>query len=408
MATKPLKVLMVTPNYAPELTGTGRYAGELAIGLVARGAQVEVICPPPHYPGWHVRAPYRAGRYQRETLNGVSVLRCPIYLKRDASGFARLATSLSFGLSAAPAILWRILASRPDTVINVEPTLATSPFALAAARMVGARAILHIQDLEVDAALAVGHLRIPSFVLRIAHVVERFLMRRFDRIVSISNSMLSAIERKGVDPARLSLIRNWVDIDRIRPMGEDNAYRREMGLEGRFVCLYSGQIGRKQALHLALEAATELADDPRFFFVIAGDGPERAPLVERYGGLSNVKFIPLQPEERLCELLNLADCHLLPQDAKMADLVLPSKLGGILASGKRVLVTAEPDMELAQFLGQSTMIVPPGDSHAIATGLQAMIGQADMTQTERLALAKSISATVMLDHFHKVVDRRSA
>jgi colanic acid biosynthesis glycosyl transferase WcaI len=388
-------VLIATPSYAPELTGVGRYTGELAAGFAARGEDTEVVCPPPHYPGWYVRTPYSAWRYAAETLDGVRVC--------NANGLVRLLTSLSFGVTSAPVLLWRILAKRPDVVVCIEPTLASAPAALIAAWLVGARTVLHVQDLEVDAALVAGHIRLPKGILKIAYGLERWLMRRFDRVVTISTKMQAAIDRKGVPAKRLVLIRNWVDVERIRPLPGPNAYRAELGCEHRFICLYSGQIGRKQALHLVLEAAKALIDDPRFMFVVAGDGPERQDLEQRYSQLENVRFLPLQPEERLPEFLNLADCHMLPQDAGMSELVLPSKLGGMLASGKRILVTADPDAELAQFLQNSATIVPPGSPGAIVQGLRSLIDTQDTTQPERLALAHTISTADSLDRFTALI-----
>ena len=386
------------------MTGVGRYAGELAEGLVQRGQDVEVVCPPPHYPGWYVRAPYRAGRYAAERLGGVKVWRCPIFIKRDASGFARLASSLSFALTAAPVLVWRILAKRPDVVLCVEPTLATAPVALLAAKLVGASTVLHVQDSELDAALTVGHFWLPPLALKLAYALERFLKRRFDQVVTISTEMAVAIVRKGVDPARVLVIRNWVDLEKIQPLAVSSLYRKELGIpHDAFICLYSGQIGRKQALHLVLGAAEAMAGESRFQFVVAGDGPERSKLKQRFGHLANVRFLPLQPEERLGEFLNLADVHVLSQEAGMSELALPSKLGGMLASGRRILVTAEPDTELARFLAGSATVVPPGSSAAIADGLRALATSADETRSDRLTLARSLSARESLDRFDRVL-----
>lgn len=397
-------ILITTPFHAPELTGVGRYSGELARGLATRGHQVEVVAPPPYYPGWHVRAPYSATRYQREELDGTIVRRCPIFVRPDASGLVRLLSPVSFAITSAPVLFWRILASRPDVVLVVEPTLASVPAAWLGARLVGAKTVLHVQDLELDAALVVGHIKLPKLLEKAAFIFERLLMKGFDRIVTISNKMAETIERKRVPADRIALIRNWVDVDSIKPLTGPNPYRAELGIPGdRFICLYSGQIGRKQALHLMLEAAKRLAEDPRFIFVVAGEGPEKAPLQSRYGQLANVRFLGLQPEERLNAFLNLADCHVLPQDAGVSDLVLPSKLGGMLASGRRILVTADEDSELAIFLDSAAAIVPPGDPAAIADGLKRLIDAPDDTKDKRLDLARSISAEICLDRFDQLL-----
>lgn len=395
---------MATPSYAPEMTGVGRYAGELARGLVDRGFDVSVVTTPPHYPGWYVRAPYRATRYCHEALDHVDVWRCPIFIPRRAGGLYRLLSSLSFGISAAPILAWRILTGRPDIVVCVEPTLVSAPVLLVASKIIGARCVLHVQDIELDAALAVGHLRLSGLALRIANGIDRFIRRRFDRVITISSTMVQNLVRKGVEPTRIRLIRNWVDTDRIRPLGGAPSYRSELGIgTDEVVCLYSGQIGRKQALELVLQAAQILKNSNQFRFVIAGDGPELPTLKKRFGELPNVLFLPLQPEERLGEFLNLADIHILPQQAGLSELVLPSKLGGMLASGGRILVTAHFDSELALFLNQSAEIVKPGDPNEIALALCRMWDATDESYDSRLALARSISSEVCLGQFDRAL-----
>lgn len=395
-------LLMATPSYAPEMTGVGRYAGELARGLADRGFDVSVVTTPPHYPGWYVRAPYRASRYGHETLGKVDVWRCPIFVPKRAGGLYRLLSSLSFGLTSAPVLVWRILTTRPDIVVCVEPTLAVTPALLFASKILGARCVLHVQDIELDAALAVGHIHLSGWILRLAMGIDRFIRRRFDRVITISSTMVQNLERKGVDSSKIRLIRNWVDTDRIRPMDGAPAYRAELGIEpGEIVCLYSGQIGRKQALDLVLQAAQLMKDVRRFRFVIAGDGPELPNLKKQFGNLPNIIFLPLQPEERLSEFLNLADIHLLPQHADMNELVLPSKLGGMLASGGRILATAHGDSELALFLDGSADMVAPGNPMLIVTALDRMAGALDETQANRLALAHSISSETCLGEFDR-------
>ena len=356
-------------NYAPELIGVGRYSGELG-AYMARSADVEVVTTAPHYPGWQVQAPYRAFAFQKEMRDGALVHRCPMLMRKEMRGTWRILAPLSFAFFSAPLALWRILRTRPDTVLAVEPTLGIAPVAVLGAWLTGARAVLHVQDLEVDAAFAVGHLS-GGLPRRFALFCERVLLSCFDHVVTISSEMRSRLQAKGVRDNRLSVVRNWVDLGRIRPLPRENGFRRELGLaEADCVALYAGNIGAKQALHVVLEAAQSLSDEPGLVFVIAGEGPEKARLQARYGHLRNVRYLPLQPEERLCELLNLADVHLLPQDRNAADLVLPSKLGGMLATGRDILVATEPGTELHSFLAGSAIVVPSGDTVAMAEALR--------------------------------------
>jgi colanic acid biosynthesis glycosyl transferase WcaI len=358
-------------NYAPELLGVGRFTGDLAVHLAACGHQVEVITAVPHYPGWRVRNPYRAGRYYREVTDDVNVVRCPLMLHTSGRGLWRLLMPLSFAMAAAPIVLWRAWRKRPDVLLCIEPTLLSAPAALLAAKLVGARALLYVQDLEVDAAFAVGHLRNGLFK-RAAALAEKFLLRRFDGLITISHRMRDRLAEKGMAPERLQVVRNWTDLSKIKPLQAPNPFRQELGLgDGDFAVVYAGSIGPKQALHVVLEAARKLADQSRFHFVIAGDGPLKAELTRRYAGLRNVHWLPLQPDERFCELLNVANLHILPQARAAADLVLPSKLGAMLASGRSVLVQAEEGTELDDLVRGVAVSVPPGDVDALVDGITA-------------------------------------
>jgi colanic acid biosynthesis glycosyl transferase WcaI len=274
----------------------------------------------------------------------------------------------------------------------VEPTLFSAPAALLAAEIVGARTVLHVQDLEIDAAFAVGHLR-GGILQKLANIVERTILRAFNAIVTISGRMQDHLKSKGIPPQRLNVVRNWVDLEKVKPLGGSSTYRNELGLpDGTFVALYAGNIGPKQALPIILDAAERLIAESKLIFVVAGDGPEKKRLVARYGHLPNVRFLPVQPEERLCELLNLADVHLLPQERGAVDLVLPSKLGGMLASGKPCIVMADPGTELFEFLGDGAIILPPGDSLALSEAVRRVF-----RNVENVALGNNCVRVAALD-----------
>ena len=362
-------------NYSPEPTGVGRYTGEIGEYLARQGLEIDVVTAVPHYPGWAVRNDHR-NRYSVERAAHTRVTRCPLLLKTDMRGAWRMLAPLSFAVTSGPVAIWQILTTRPDTVLCIEPTLFSAPAALLAAKLVGARTVLHVQDLEIDAAFAVGHLH-GGLLQKFATMIERSVLRAFDAIVTISNRMQQNLELKGVPKQRLRLVRNWVNLEKVKPLDGSPAYRRELGLSDEtFVALYAGNVGPKQALPIVLDAAEHLTAETKLVFVIAGDGPEKKRLMARYGHLSNVRFLPVQPEERLCELLNLADVHVLPQDRGAVDLVLPSKLGGMLASGKPCVVMAEPSTELFEFLGDGAIILPPGDSVVLADVVKRVVHNA--------------------------------
>lgn len=364
------KVLIYGMNYAPEMAGVGRYTGEIAEYLAAEGSEVTVVTTPAHYPGWRVLPPYKNGRYQGETLNGVRVLRCPLVLREKMEGIWRLIAPISFAVTSFPVVIWQFIRRRPTIVICIEPTLIAAPIAVLIAKLCGARTILHVQDLEVDAAFAVGHIGDKPWLKSLGLAFERAVLSRFDKVVTISNRMAEKISEKGVPPSTVSVVRNWVDLDQIFPLDGPNPYRSDLGYEADdFIVLYSGNIGAKQGLNVLLDAAAELAPHSSIRFVIAGEGPAKPDLMARYGHLEAVRFLPFQPYERLNSFLNFANLHALPQDANAADLVLPSKLGGMLATGKPIVVTAESGTEIFEFLGKAALITPPGDPSSLAAAI---------------------------------------
>jgi colanic acid biosynthesis glycosyl transferase WcaI len=242
--------------------------------------------------------------------------------------------------------------------------------------MTGAKAWLHYQDFEIEAGQGLALLRDGALV-RAALGLERRLLRSFDLVSTISPRMLEALERKGAPGERLMLFPNWVDTDRIRPLAAPVALRREFGIDDeRCVVLYSGNMGRKQGLESVIEAARLLAGESERppFFVLAGGGATRASLERAAGALPNVLFLPLQPEARFNEFLNMGDIHLLPQRRAVEDRVMPSKLCGIMAAGKPVVAAVPPDSQVATMLGEAAAIVEPENSAALADAIRALAG----------------------------------
>jgi len=353
-----VKILVYGINYAPELTGIGKFSGEMATWLAAQGHSIRVVTAPPYYPDWRVFKGYSSFLYLRHQVESVDVWRCPVWVPAVPSGLKRIVHLLSFALSSS-FVMFRQVFWRPDLVIVIEPPLFCSPVAVFIARICGARSWLHIQDLEVDAAFDLGVLSSPG-LKKIVLMIERWLMGRFDRVSTISEQMLSRLAAKGVLAEKQILFPNWVDIERICPIICPYAFRKQMSIsEDSIVFLYSGNMGEKQGLEIVVEAARRLVDRKDIVFVMCGQGAAYSRLRNLAAGLENVHWLPLQPLDRLNDLLNLADVHLLPQRADAADLVMPSKLTGMLASGRPVLATALDGTQIAQVLESSGVVVPP-------------------------------------------------
>ncbi len=375
-----MRILLVGINYAPDLIGVAKYNTELCEGLASFGHEVRVVTAPPYYPEWHVPRDYRSWSYRRETINGISVTRAPIYVPGKPSGAKRLLHHASFALTS----LWPVLSStlrwRPDVVFAVAPSLMSAAFAAWIARRVGALSWLHLQDFEIDAAFDLGllanrRLRTPMVA------VERKILRSFDYVSTISPQMLNRLKSKGVDVEKIREVRNWTDTQKIAPGAANPRFRKEkLGLdEGHFACLYSGTMSNKQGLDLILDVARALnSADSNIRFVLCGEGPLKTTLQRLAKGLQNIQFLGLQAEQDFSELLRAADVHLIPQRAEAADLVLPSKLGGILASGKPVIVMAHEGTGLATEVAGSGLIVSPGDVAALAAAISKLANDPEL------------------------------
>ena len=361
---------ILTLNYAPEDIGIGPYSAGLAQGLVKRNFAVSVIAGNPYYPQWAKRASFRGWSTQPEY--GVQVSRCPHYVPRQPSGLKRLVHHMSFALSASfDALRW--VRERPDTIVAVMPSLVAAPVAWAAARLAGAKLWLHVQDFEVEAAVATGLAGRASLPVRLGSAVERWLLARADRVSSISPQMIALLHAKGVAPERTLELRNWANHFYAIRSGDPAQFREEWQVGSRKVLLYSGNIARKQGLGLVLDAARLLAHRGDCLFIVCGNGPTRAALEAEATDLWNVRFADLQPADRFGDLMRLADIHLLPQLADAADLVLPSKLTNMLASGAPVVATAAPGTGLHAEIAGNGIATPPGDAAAFADAIAALL-----------------------------------
>lgn len=358
-------VLIVGLNYAPEPVGIGPYTQGLAEALAARGAKVRVVCGQPYYPQWRVFAAFSGRGWSATEENGVQIARCPHYVPAHPSGLKRIVHLASFALSALVPVL-RQGRAKPDLVIAIAPALPSVVTAWLAARMAGAKLWVHVQDFEVEAALATGLLGKGNPLARAASWLERRLLRLGDVVSTISPQMCKRLIDKGVAPERVLEMRNWSD-DRFRadPAGAARI-RSDWNLHGKTVALYSGNIARKQGIEILIEAARLLQDRPDIAFVICGEGPNRAELERLAAGLPNVQLHDLQPAERMGAMLTMADIHLLPQIAGAADLVLPSKLTNMLASVRPVVTTSEPGTGLHAEVEGCGVVTPPGDASALA------------------------------------------
>jgi colanic acid biosynthesis glycosyl transferase WcaI len=362
-----MKILVCGINYAPDLIGIAKYTSEMCEWLAARGHEVKVVTAAPYYPDWEVPKPYSARKYTSEIIGNVAITRCPFYVPKTPTGLRRILHHMSFAVSSGVVALATAVRFQPDIVLTIAPSIMSAPSAWLAARCSGAKAWLHVQDFEIDAAFGLDFVT-GNELQRIALWFESVLLRRFDRVSSISTKMVSRLHAKGVSSDSLVEFRNWAG-DTRKPANDSE--RSVFDFPGsKTVLLYSGNMGTKQGLEFIVKAARELeASRNDILFVFCGSGPMRNRLIDESKDLRNVQFLDLQAPDRISALLRCADIHLLPQRAEAADCVLPSKLGGMFASGRPVIAMASPDSQLADEVEGAGLVVPPGDVPALVSAI---------------------------------------
>lgn len=398
-----MKVAIVSINYHPDLTGISVYTTGLAESLAREGDEVDVYTAFPYYPQWRKSAAHEWLWYWSENINGVKVRRHYLYVPKRPSALRRMIHELSFVFSAT---LGYLLGPRADVTVIVSPSLFLGiPIALLA-KLKGSASLFHVQDLQPDAAVDLGMLK-PGPVTSFFFGIERLTYRLCTRVSTISEGMRRRVIEKGVPADKIALLRNWANDDQVRVLPRETELRREWVLDGKLVVLYSGNMGVKQGLGDLLDCAEALRAERDVVFVIVGDGGEKDALVEQaeVRRLDNVQFRPLQTMERLGELLATADVAVIPQKKGVADIVLPSKLANLLASGRPVVAAATEDSELARILltGECGLVVPQGDPVSMAAAILEL--RDDPASAERLGrngyryMASNLSRGAVLDVF---------
>ncbi len=400
------KILIISMFYEPEQIGIGKYTTEMAKNLVEQGMQVRVVTAFPFYPEWKRYPGYPTWRYQREEIDQVEVIRCPLYVPARVNGLTRILHLLSFGLTSSLAILAQIL-WKPDYVFTVMPTSASGPAAALTARICGSQSWLHVQDFEFDLALNLRILPSHKYMSWLMHKIERRLYHSFDVVSTISHCMVKRlVEEKQLGCERIHFFPNWVDTQEIKPQNGPNWYRHQLGIDDdQVVVLYSGNMGRKYGLEVLGGVSRQLSHNSEFVFIFAGDGVARSELESVCADLTNVYFLPVQPAERLNDLLNAADIHVLPQRANAADYMMPSKLLGMLASGKPVVATAHLNSEIGMLARGCSVLVEPENGLALAEAI-VELGYAPTRRQELGRLGRQLVETTyakdqVLSHFYQ-------
>jgi len=381
-----VNVLVLCPHFAPDVAPTGEVITSITLELAARGHRVHVVTSLPWYQHHRIDDGWSGRAVRHQSTEWGRVTRVHPFPTDKTNIPAR---AMAFGgFTALGGLVAAMSRPRPDVVLAMSPPLTLGLAGWAAARLRRAPFVFNIQDVFPDVAVELGVITNPT-VIRVASWLERFTYLRSDAVTVLSDDLRDNVATKLAShrPERVRVIPNFVDTEHIRPAPAQNSYREQYGLTGKTVVMYAGNVGFSQSLDLVLDAAAALAHEPDLVFVINGGGSARADLERRAGGAANVRFIDMQPKDRLPEVLAAADIHVVPLRRGLARSSVPSKMYSILAAGRPIVASVDPGTEVARVVEQAGagIAVPPDDPEAFTKALARLV--ADRDEAERMGRA---------------------
>jgi colanic acid biosynthesis glycosyl transferase WcaI len=367
-----MRILIMGQHYAPEEVSGAVLATELAEGLQTRGHQVTFVTAAPSYPSGRVFSGYRNPLLSRETMNGVRVLRVWSYISPLKSFWPRI---WNYGTFSLMALIGGLAAGQVDVMMSASPPLPLGISAWLISRLRGIPWLLRVEDLYPETAVHAGVLRNRT-AIRFLEWMENFIYQKATHISLISEGFRANLLAKGIAPYKLSVLPVWADPQVVRPLPKENRFRLQHGFVGKFVLLYTGNLGHTSALEDVLEAARLLKNDETMVFVIVGEGVRKQALQAlslRYG-LENVRFLPYQPRQIYAEVLAAADVSLVTLNTAASGTSLPSKIFNIMASARPILAIADPSSEAANLIqnAECGVVVAPGQPALLAETIKEM------------------------------------
>jgi glycosyltransferase involved in cell wall biosynthesis len=366
-----MRILFLSHYFQPEAEYF--YGLPFARKLVERGHRVEVLTCVPNYPLGRVYDGYRMRLLQRETLEGVPIIRVPLLPSHDRSAVRRIANYASFGITASTIGTFAVRPADVVYCIQGPITLGLPAFALRYLR--GIPFVHNIQDLWPDTLASTG--MFDSRVgLKLVNVCCNVMYGRASRVVTFTPGVKRLLCERGIPEHKIEVVYNWCDDSQFAAGPVDPAVREEFGFDGRFNVVFAGNMGRAQELAPVLDAAPLVArDHPEVQFVFIGKGldVERLKSKKERMQLDNVRFFDRQPVERIGGILRAAEALLVHlRDDPLFRITIPSKTQAYMAIGRPILMGVKGDAEDLMARSGAGVVCEPCNPESIASAVREL------------------------------------
>jgi colanic acid biosynthesis glycosyl transferase WcaI len=379
-----MKILLLSQWYPPEPM---KLLSDMTEGFLAMGHEVSVLTGYPNWPSGTIYPGYRQRLVQRETVNGVRVIRIPLYPDHSAVAWKRMANYFSFALSAT--ILGPFVAPQVDVMHVIHPPITVGFAAWVISRLRRFPFTIEIQDMWPETLRSTGMLR-NEFALRAVGLFARWVYSQAVLVRVISPGFRLNLLSKRVTDEKIRVVSNWVDTEYYRPAAKSLETLGRFGMLGRFNILYAGTIGLAQGLDVVLGAADLLRSSlPGVQFVLAGDGveTERLRAEAKNRRLTNVTFLGRLPGELMPSLYACADVLLLHlRTDPLFAITVPHKLFTYLSSAKPILIGGEGDAAALVTDGRAGLACKPDNPEALAAAVMTLYA---MSAEEREAMGRN-------------------
>lgn len=374
-----MRILLLTQLFQPEPAFKGL---PFAKGLAAMGHHLEVVTGFPNYPQGRLYPGYRVRMTQRESIDGISILRLPVFPSHDESALRRTASYLTFGASAA---LLAPLQITPPDVIYVYNLITLGLASRLARWLHGCRIVLDVQDIWPESVSSAGMIK-NRWLLRPLGQWCDWEYRRVDHLTVLSPGFKHRLVDRGVSEGQVDVIYNWCDETKPNMDEEERRrLRKAHGFEGRINILFAGNIGKAQALEVALAAAVALRHrQPRVLFTFLGDGLDVERLKALAHGMENVQFLPRCGRPEAMRLISIADAMLVHiKDDPLFAITIPSKTQACMYAGKPILMGVRGDAADLIRKSAAGIVFQPENADSLVAAVEALI---KMPDSERVAM----------------------